>query len=71
MSVSFTLAYSGFSRGVSRYFSDIKAGKFGARTRQDTIDQQLDKLKGISWGGNIPVIVDVSAVDDNAGTVSA
>ena len=41
----------------------------GARTRQDTIDQQLNKFKGTGWGGSIPVIVDVSAVDGNAGTV--
>ena len=64
-----TRTYSGFSRGVSRLCFDIKAGKLGARTRQHTIDQQLNKFKGTSWGDNISVVVDVTAVDGDAGTV--
>ena len=58
-----------FKRGLEIEVGDVKCDELGIFSREDAIDDNLDKIQGRRSGTNVTRVSDVIASDGDAGAI--
>ena len=61
--------FKAVERGIDVKVADVKAGKAGAKTRENTVKDEFGKLKGSGWRANIARIANAISTDGEASAI--